>query len=437
MIRRPPRSTRTDTLFPYTTLFRSAPHQRKARTCPVPARSTRGCLRLNRRYVGRRPDECRGPPPAPSPPPASPRRALPAHSWRRRARISRRLPVLGASSTASARPRRSRPDCPRSAPRSAPRPPPALRRLTPRPRCSGRLRRARSGRPPRRAWPGPPPAPRRRVRSFPLRRPWPPPAPAPAPASPPRPARARGQSESRCPAPSARSLSAPCWPSLPFAGPRHIEGDARDDLIGDFLRQPFQRRLFSGDRGIFRANHVDSGIRSGRGVEHHRPQRGIDQLVAGAQRPPLARYRVIGTDAEAGNVVIQLDLEPIARRLSFRAEPVLQRRPHQPAGTPLDRRDIDRTKCRGHRPVATTSVERPQCASAQQQHHGKGGGPNHATRFTNRSGTTITFLGAFPSRIRTTFSDASAISSTVSRAAPLGAMIVSRSFPYIGRPSGR
>src|SRR3546814_6090696 len=28
MIRRPPRSTRTDTLFPYTTLFRSAPYYR-------------------------------------------------------------------------------------------------------------------------------------------------------------------------------------------------------------------------------------------------------------------------------------------------------------------------------------------------------------------------------------------------------------------------
>src|SRR3546814_2029523 len=28
MIRRPPRSTRTDTLFPYTTLFRSSPHGR-------------------------------------------------------------------------------------------------------------------------------------------------------------------------------------------------------------------------------------------------------------------------------------------------------------------------------------------------------------------------------------------------------------------------
>src|SRR3546814_3319037 len=31
MIRRPPRSTRTDTLFPYTTLFRSVPHQQQMR----------------------------------------------------------------------------------------------------------------------------------------------------------------------------------------------------------------------------------------------------------------------------------------------------------------------------------------------------------------------------------------------------------------------
>src|SRR3546814_4640993 len=30
MIRRPPRSTRTDTLFPYTTLFRSKQHSRKS-----------------------------------------------------------------------------------------------------------------------------------------------------------------------------------------------------------------------------------------------------------------------------------------------------------------------------------------------------------------------------------------------------------------------
>src|SRR3546814_1131405 len=36
MIRRPPRSTRTDTLFPYTTLFRSAPRR------PPPAYPDRG-----------------------------------------------------------------------------------------------------------------------------------------------------------------------------------------------------------------------------------------------------------------------------------------------------------------------------------------------------------------------------------------------------------
>src|SRR3546814_4859829 len=39
MIRQPPRSTRTNTLFPYTTLFRSLPpvYERKAVDAPVPA----------------------------------------------------------------------------------------------------------------------------------------------------------------------------------------------------------------------------------------------------------------------------------------------------------------------------------------------------------------------------------------------------------------
>src|SRR3546814_4992543 len=41
MIRRPPRSTRTDTLFPYTTLFRScSPGSAYARICRAPATST-------------------------------------------------------------------------------------------------------------------------------------------------------------------------------------------------------------------------------------------------------------------------------------------------------------------------------------------------------------------------------------------------------------
>src|SRR3546814_4660733 len=38
MIRRPPRSTRTDTLFPYTTLFRSARRRYRLANGPVPGR---------------------------------------------------------------------------------------------------------------------------------------------------------------------------------------------------------------------------------------------------------------------------------------------------------------------------------------------------------------------------------------------------------------
>src|SRR3546814_1429320 len=41
MIRRPPRTTRTDTLFPYTTLFRSAGRVRSWRRAPVPASARR------------------------------------------------------------------------------------------------------------------------------------------------------------------------------------------------------------------------------------------------------------------------------------------------------------------------------------------------------------------------------------------------------------
>src|SRR3546814_6723544 len=39
MIRRPPRSTRTDTLFPYTTLFRSQPAQEEQAEEPEPERA--------------------------------------------------------------------------------------------------------------------------------------------------------------------------------------------------------------------------------------------------------------------------------------------------------------------------------------------------------------------------------------------------------------
>src|SRR3546814_12675937 len=41
MIRRPPRSTRTDTHFPYTTLFRSAVHRSRRRQQPMADRAKR------------------------------------------------------------------------------------------------------------------------------------------------------------------------------------------------------------------------------------------------------------------------------------------------------------------------------------------------------------------------------------------------------------
>src|SRR3546814_3505668 len=49
MIRRPPRSTRTDTLFPYTTLFRSidvAAGDRAASPAPTPTRAVSRCQKF-------------------------------------------------------------------------------------------------------------------------------------------------------------------------------------------------------------------------------------------------------------------------------------------------------------------------------------------------------------------------------------------------------
>src|SRR3546814_10550272 len=55
MIRRPPRSTRTDTLFPYTTLFRSSP----ARVLPLRPRRLKSTVKLNERTERQVVDEFR------------------------------------------------------------------------------------------------------------------------------------------------------------------------------------------------------------------------------------------------------------------------------------------------------------------------------------------------------------------------------------------
>src|SRR3546814_1226439 len=52
MIRRPPRSTRTDTLFPYTTLFRSLAPEHPGQKLPVATRPA--MLAFDRHVVARR-----------------------------------------------------------------------------------------------------------------------------------------------------------------------------------------------------------------------------------------------------------------------------------------------------------------------------------------------------------------------------------------------
>ena len=56
---------------------------------------------------------------------------------------------------------------------------------------------------------------------------------------------------------------------------------------------------------------VDSGIGTGGCVEHHKAALQIDQPVARAKRPPLAGRGAVAADAELGDGVIELDLEPV------------------------------------------------------------------------------------------------------------------------------
>src|SRR3546814_1635645 len=69
MIRRPPRSTRTDTLFPYTTLFRSGGkygHIHQRCSCGGGVGACCGTSRAGSRGLGSRPNQLRQPPPCSS-----------------------------------------------------------------------------------------------------------------------------------------------------------------------------------------------------------------------------------------------------------------------------------------------------------------------------------------------------------------------------------
>src|SRR3546814_9689286 len=62
MIRRPPRCTRTDTLFPYTTLFRSSDKQKRPSPCSnnLDAAAPCRCRAALRNHVGKRKGAAKG-----------------------------------------------------------------------------------------------------------------------------------------------------------------------------------------------------------------------------------------------------------------------------------------------------------------------------------------------------------------------------------------
>src|SRR5690242_315404 len=204
-----------------------------------------------------------------------------------------------------------------------------------------------------------------------------------------------------------------------------------DDLVGDDARQILERGVFGRDRGVFGADHVDTRIRTGGIVQQHGTFRQVDQLEARTQRPAFARRHVLAIDAEPADLVVELDVEAVARLgTAHRRQFIAQGIADQPAGLTLDRRDLDTRERLRDRPPGPAGIHRVQPAAGEQQRQRREGRKlPHATRFTSRSGTTITFFGALPSSRRTTLSLASAAASVAARSVPLGSVSVSRSLP--------
>ena len=100
------------------------------------------------------------------------------------------------------------------------------------------------------------------------------------------------------------------------------------------------------------------------------PRAGVDQPVAGAQRPPLARHRIVRADAEAGNVVVELDLEPVARprrRRRRRAGPAARCAPASrsaPESARPARRAASAPPAPTRRPHKAAARPQPESASA-------------------------------------------------------------------------
>src|SRR3546814_3361495 len=98
MIRRPPRSTRTDTLFPYTTLFRSPPRRRPAAGGPnQPHRRARGECRFGTTVIGGGPLMTNSADPQGGPPKTDPEALTLRARPRPVTRFNRKVLIAGAA----------------------------------------------------------------------------------------------------------------------------------------------------------------------------------------------------------------------------------------------------------------------------------------------------------------------------------------------------
>ena len=151
-----------------------------------------------------------------------------------------------------------------------------------------------------------------------------------------------------------------------------------------------------------RADDVDPGVGAGGGVEHHRARRRLDQPVARAQRPPLAGHRAVAADAEAGDVVVELDLEPVggaspSRRRAGRPARCAPASRRGPGSARPDRRAaMLATGPARRRHRAAEGRSRPSAQSSKA----RASAAHHATILTSRSGTTITLRGGCAGELR-------------------------------------
>jgi hypothetical protein len=90
-----------------------------------------------------------------------------------------------------------------------------------------------------------------------------------------------------------------------------IQRDASDDLVSDDPRQALERRVLGRDRRIFGADDVDACVGACGCVQQHRIVADPYELIARAQRAAFARDAVIGADAQASDLVVEANIDPV------------------------------------------------------------------------------------------------------------------------------